>query len=308
MAIDIYQTVTDRIIAKMEQGEIPWEKPWIAVGGAANVAYNRVSKSPYSLLNQIILGEPGEYASFNQWKSAGAHVRKGEKGHLNVWWSVQQYPAKDKSGDVMTDTDGKPVMKSVPLLKYNTVFHISQVEADEKDKLIEPVLTVGEKSVPNNAEILSNAEKIFADYRVKYGITFANGGDRAYYAPSIDGIRLPLREQFKTTAGYYSTLAHEHVHSTGHPSRLNRFDPQAYKGNEPYAKEELVAEIGAAICLNMLGIDNADTEINTTAYLQSWLKVLRDDKRMIVHAALAADKAVRMIFAMENGEKKETQA
>lgn len=305
MTIDVYQIVTDRIIARMEKGEIPWKKPWVCLGGA-NVAYKRANKEPYSLLNQMLLGEPGEYASFKQWQEAGAHVKKGEKGSISVWWKIQSYPIKDNEGNPMMGKNGQPMMKTVPILKYNTVFHISQVEPNDPDKPIKPrIASPDDVQMPNSAIQISNAEKFFSDYRDKYGIAFHNGGDRAYYFPDKDEIRLPLMAQFHSTGEYYSTLAHEHVHSTGHKSRLNRISKTAAFGNADYGKEELVAEMGAAICMNMLGLTNEATETNSAAYLQNWLKAIRDDKRLIVDAASAAAKAVKLIFNIKDENKED---
>ena len=135
--VDIYQEITNRVIAALENGTVPWQQPWVSVNGIG--AYNRVSRKPYSLLNQIILGQPGEWASFKQWQAAGAHVKKGEKSSLNVWWSVLTFPKKDDSGNVERDGNGSPVMVSVPKLKWNRVFHISQVEKNEGG-VMEPVI------------------------------------------------------------------------------------------------------------------------------------------------------------------------
>ena len=123
--------------------------------------------------------------------------------------------------------------------------------------------------------------------------------DKAYYSPTVDKIVLPIMEQFPQVAEYYSTAFHEAVHSTGHKSRLNRFTGEAAAamfGSESYSKEELIAEIGSACIMHDIGIETTGTFRNSAAYIQNWLKVLKNDKRMIVAAASRADKAARLIL------------
>jgi antirestriction protein ArdC len=123
-------------------------------------------------------------------------------------------------------------------------------------------------------------------------------GNRAFYRPSEDAIHLPLMEQFSKQAEYYSVAFHESVHSTGHKSRLNRFEDEksAAFGSEVYSKEELVAELGAATLVNFLGLETEKSFRNSAAYIQNWLKVLKDDPKFIVSASARAEKAVDMIL------------
>jgi len=121
-------------------------------------------------------------------------------------------------------------------------------------------------------------------------------GDRAFYRPSTDRITLPLMEQFRETAEYYSTAFHELIHSTGHMTRLNRLDKTAFFGTEAYSKEELIAEIGASALVNVAGLETASSFRNNTAYVQNWLQVLKNDKRFIVSASGKAEKAVALIL------------
>ncbi len=122
--------------------------------------------------------------------------------------------------------------------------------------------------------------------------------DQAYYQPSTDTVTLPLRSQFRSTAEYYSCFYHELIHSTGHQSRLDRLEKTAFFGSEAYSKEELIAEIGAAALVNHAGLETLDSFRNSTAYVQNWLQVLRNDKRFIVSAAGKAEKAVNLILGM----------
>ena len=150
--------------------------------------------------------------------------------------------------------------------------------------------------MPADACTDAGAEGIIADYAQCSHVHLNHTeGDRAFYRPSDDSIFLPLREQFCSTAEYYSTVYHEMVHSTGHASRLDRLDRVAAFGSEDYSKEELIAEIGAAALVNQAGLETASSFRNSAAYIQNWLSVLRNDKRFIISAADKAEKAVNLI-------------
>lgn len=278
---DIYQEITDRIIAELETGIIPWQKPWIASGTDYAISYS--TGKPYSLLNQMLLGRPGEYLTFKQVQEAGGHVRKGEKANFVVFWKWLE------SKDELDPITGEP--KKIPYLRYYNVFHIDQCEG------VEPKHTKSAEPVANPAEADAAAEAVIADYLKRSGVTLTHEeGDRAYYRPATDSITLPRMEQFAKTAEYYSTAFHEMTHSTGHESRLNRLTKTAAFGSEDYSKEELVAEIGAAALVNHVGLETSDSFRNSAAYVQSWLRALKDDKRMIVSASGKAEKAVNMIL------------
>lgn len=280
MSKSIYEMVTDRIIEQLESNIIPWEKPW---SGVRSGAFNRVSKKSYSLLNQMLLSKEGEWATFKQWSELGGKVRKGEKSEIVVFWKV--LPIEE------VQEDGTKVIKQIPLLKYINVFHISQVE--------------GIKPLPNeelNAiEPIEKAESILQDYWTREEITIEHiKGNDAYYSPSRDLIRLPLFEQFKNANEYYSTAFHESVHSTMKESRCNRTEERKNKlvafGSDEYSKEELVAELGSASIMNMLGIETRKSFRNSTAYIQNWLQVLKNDVKFIVSASSKAEKAVNYIL------------
>lgn len=287
MSFDIYAAITDRVIAELENGVIPWRKPWT---GTTTCAISRETGRPYSLLNQMILGKPGEYLTWNQVKKEGGNVKKGAKARMVVFWKVYPREKKNADGQTVTDAEGKPVMEGLPVLRYFNVFHIDDCEG------IKPKNTA---ETTKHADPIQYAEETFAGYVARSGVRFENARqNKAYYSPAQDLIRLPLMEQFTDSAEYYSTLFHEATHSTGHPSRLNRLNntAAAHFGGEEYSKEELVAEIGAASILNVLGIETAGTFKNSTAYIQSWLKALKNDKRLIVSAASRAEKAVKLIL------------
>lgn len=271
---DVYAEVTARIIEQLEQGVIPWRKPWITSGAAISHSTGK----PYSLLNQILLTKPGEYVTFNQITAEGGHVKKGAKSSMVVFWKWIENEDEDNPGET----------KKIPFLRYYNVFHIDQTEG------IKPKYS---KPLPNVAQPDEAAEAIVRDYLTRSGVRLIHDeGDRAFYRPSTDSITLPLLAQFKDAAEYYSTLFHEMTHSTGHHSRLDRLTKVAAFGSEDYSKEELIAEIGAAALVNYAGLETSGTLTNSAAYIQSWLKAMQDDKRLIVSASGKAEKAVNLIL------------
>ena len=274
----VYEMVTERIISQLEQGIIPWEKPW---SGARSGAYNRITKKPYSLLNQLLLKHDGEYATFAQWKNLGGKIRKGEKSEIITFWKV--LPIEEEKAD------GTKEEKLIPFLRYYNVFHISQVEG------VEPLTD----NLNEEIEPIEEADKILNDYITREGIKLEHMiSDKAYYSPTFDKIHLPLLEQFKNVNEYYSTAFHEATHSTMTKDRCDR--KQEIKllefGSEDYSKEELVAEMGSAFIMNSLGLETAGTFKNSTAYIQSWINVLRNDVKFVVSASSKAEKAVKYIL------------
>ena len=271
--MDIYAEITSRIIAEMEQGTIPWQKPWVSSGSCISYATGK----PYSLLNQMLLGRPGEYLTFKQCQQAGGRIRKGEKASMVVFWKWLEQE-DEETGE----------KKEIPFLRYYNVFHIDQCEG---------LRAKHTKPLPNTANADMNTDRIIADYLAREGVMLNHeAGDRAFYHPSTDSITLPHIAQFAEISEYYSTAFHEMTHSTGHSKRLNRLEKAAFFGSESYSKEELIAEIGAAALVNASGLETAKSFRNNAAYIQNWLSVLRSDKRFIVSAAGKAEKAVNLIL------------
>ena len=277
MKKDIYEMVTDRIIEQLEKGYISWQKPWT---GVHDRAYNRISNKPYSLLNQMLLSKTGEYASFKQWTELGGHIRKGEKAEIVTFWKIQQIEEENE--------DGEKIIKQLPLLRYYNVFHISQVEG------VEP------KSIDlNELQPIEEAERIKTEYMQREHIKILEKvTNKAFYSPSLDYIQVPCKEQYQNIEEFYSTLFHEMIHSTGHKVRLDREDVKdcMYFGSENYSKEELCAELGSAFIINKLGLESSKSFNNSTADIQSWLRVLKNDKKFIISASSRAEKAVKYIL------------
>lgn len=285
MSDSVYTMVTDRIVAQLEKGIIPWQKPWT---GVIEGAYNRITRRPYSLLNQLML-KNGEYASYKQWQEAGGQVRKGARSEIVVFWKL--YPVKK------TMEDGTEKTEMIPVLKYYNVFHISQVDG------VAPLKR--EEFIEHNP--IDEAEKIISAYQDREMICIRREtSNEAYYSPLGDYIVVPKMEQFVKIEQFYSTLFHEMIHSTGHPSRLNRLEAgkSSHFGDESYSKEELVAEIGSATMMNKLGIETQRSFKNSTAYIQNWLQALKNDTRLIVSAAGKAEKAVEYIYNWKIKEDK----
>lgn len=287
MSFDLYQAITDRIIAELESGIIPWERPWT---GTSDGAISYGTGKPYSLLNQFLLREPGEYITLNEINRLGGKLKKGSKARIIVFWRILQSTKKDADGNVVRDSEGMPVPVSYPVLRYHNVFHLDDtIEIEPKHKSDAPV---------NYIHPVEKAETTLNSFLSREHIQMRNvRGNRAFYNPTTDSITLPLMEQFVSAEEYYSTAFHECVHSTGHPRRLKRISSTQFSGfgSEEYSKEELVAEIGSCALMHQLKLETTQTFRNTSAYIQSWLRALRNDKRLIVNAAGQAEKAVNLI-------------
>ena len=274
--LDIYQMVTNTIIEQLEKGKIPWKKEWDCV----NAPVNFVTKKPYRGMNVFLLGCKGYkspyWLSFKQVKDKRGFVKQGEKSSIVVFWEFLTF--KDKEN---LDENGVPAIKQVPLLKYYRVFNTEQCEG-----LTVPAIEERQFTPIEECEKVVNG----------YNMTIEYKGDKACYSPQLDIVRMPAKEQFKSEQGFYSTLFHELTHSTGHITRLNR-EFGTHFGSENYSYEELIAELGACMLCNFCGIHT--TIENSTAYIQSWLKVLKNDKKMIVTASGKAQKAVDFILGKE---------
>lgn len=298
---NVYQMVTDRIVAQLEQGLIPWHKPWTGVGLEDGGAVNYVSRKPYSMLNQMLLGREGEYLTFKQIKERGGSIKKGAKAGVVVFFTTTTYTKRE---EVQEDgsTETVSVMKEhlMPVLKYYNVFHIDDCEG------IESKIKVEEDAGPKISPIES-AEKVLNGYvEREKELQFRNNipTDRAYYSPTLDLISVPILSQYEIAEEYYSTTFHEAVHSTMPENRCNRKSEQklAAFGSEDYSREELVAEIGSAMLCNNVGIDCEKAFKNSVAYIQGWLKKLKNDNRMIVWAASRAEKAAKYILGEPDAE------
>lgn len=275
---DIYTSVTAKIIADLEKGNLTWMKPWeTAPTGRPLRSYGM----PYQGVNVLILwmeaAEKGYttpiWMTYKQAQELGGQVSKGQKGCQVVYANV--YTKTE------TKETGEETERTIPFLKTYTVFNVEQIDGLPAHYYAKPEYTRNDKARIEEAEHFFTAT----------GATIRHGGNKAYYSPALDAVQMPPFEAFHDAESYYSTLAHEVTHWTKHSTRLNReFEGGKRFGEEGYAMEELVAELGAAFVCADLGIMPEPRE-DTAAYIQSWLKVLKDDKRAIFTAATHAQKA-----------------
>jgi antirestriction protein ArdC len=281
---DVYQIITDRIIAQLENGSVPWHKPWKA--GMHGWPKNLISKREYRGINVFMLSctsyELPYWLTFKQAKQAGGSVRRGEKSTIVVFW-------KWLDRDVEDPNSGKTQQKRIPLLRYYNVFNAAQCDGVEA-------------KIPNlDDEPSEPFEPIGACERIVSGMpqapTIHHGTTGAFYRQSDDTVSMPSRERFESPEEYYSTLFHELTHSTGHQSRLKRpaiVEPSRF-GSGSYSREELIAEMGAAFLSASAAIDNATLD-NSAAYIDGWLRKLKADKHLVVQAAAGAQKAADFIL------------
>lgn len=281
----IYQEITDRIIAELEQGRVPWVQPWGKAKAGIGLPRNAATDRTYSGINILILWgaviETGyaaqNWLTFRQALSLGGHVRKGERGTTVVY--ADRFIPKDEQKRAAEEGD-EP--QAVPFLKRFTVFNVAQC-----DDLPERVHG-GAEPLPER-ETVPHAEALIA----ATGADFRIGGERAFYVPSADYIQVPPQPAFFEQINYYRTCFHELGHWTGHASRLAR-DLSGSFGCKSYAREELVAEMASAFVCASLSITPT---VRHADYIGSWLEVLREDNRAIFRAASLASKAADYLLA-----------
>lgn len=283
MATDVYERITARIVDQLERGTVPWRKPW--QGGQSGHPRNLVSGRRYRGINTFLLScspfESPFWLTFKQAKALGGHVRKGEESTPLIFWRW------------LDRTDAETgESKRFPLLRQYRAFNSEQCELPP-DRI--PDVAAAPE---NNFSPIEVCEHVVADMPHPPGIR--HGGGAAFYRPATDTVQMPQPERFDESEDYYSTLFHELVHSTGHESRLGRpgITEEIRFGNHSYSREELIAEMGAAFLCGHCGIENCVID-NSAAYLASWLTRLRDDKRLVVHAAAAAQKAADFILSQQ---------
>ena len=290
MKQDVYERVTAAIVAELEQGIKPWEKPWNAEHAAGRITRPlRQNGVPYQGINVLMLwGEAVAkgfaapiWMTFRQAKEMGAHVRKGEKGSLVV------YADRIRRTELDVET-GDEVDREIPFMKGYTVFNAEQVEG-----LPGPFYQVAEPRL-DPVQRIEHAEQFFAATRAE----IRHGGNQAYYSMGDDHVQMPPFESFRDAESYYATLAHECTHWTRHPSRLERDFGRKRWGDEGYAMEELVAELGSAFLSADLDLTPEPRE-DHAAYIGSWLKVLKNDKRAIFTAASHAQRAADFLIGCQ---------
>jgi antirestriction protein ArdC len=292
MKADAYQVITDRVITLLEQGTVPWQKPWQS---GDLLPRNLISQKEYRGVN-IFLLHAMSYASpfwltFNQARELGGNVKRGEKACPVVFW---KWLEAEENGQA----------KRIPLLRYYSVFNVSQCEGIPGDKI------PAQNGTKREHGPITEAERIVASMPKRPEVK--TGLDRAFYSPAGDYVGMPAPGSFRSGEDFYSVLFHELTHSTGHESRLNRKGVSGSDGewsafgSTPYAREELVAEMGSAFLCGQAGIVERTLD-NSASYVASWLSRLKDDRKLVVHAAAQAQRAADFILGRtfeENGGAK----
>ena len=284
--------VTDRVIEQLKKGIIPWHRPWTCIV----CAINYVTRKPYSLINQVLLGREGEWITFKQLKELGGSIKKGAKAGLVVFYGKYTYTKEETE----ENEDGEEVTVAkeytIPVLRYYKVFHTSDCTGIESKMGSEPITV--------ESEPIERAEKIINGYvEREEGLKFKNDeqSNQAFYRPSDDLVVVPMISQYSVIEEYYSTAFHELTHSTMTESRCNRKkeNKMAAYGSADYSREELVAELGSAMLCTVAKLNCEKAFNNSVAYIQGWLHALANDNKMVVWAASRAEKAAQYILGEE---------
>lgn len=281
-----YERITERIVALMEQGTVPWHKPWQIQTGMPR---NLVTQKPYRGINTFLLMSMGyespNWLTLRQANQLGGTVKKGEKSCPVVFWKQMQIEDKEKEES-----------KRIPLLRLYHVFNVSQCEGLKLKDV--PKADEGVFAMTEAAEIVAGMSQPPV---IKHGMT------AAYYASRQDIVGMPEKKRFDTEDAYHAALFHELVHSTGHETRLKRqsITERNGFGTDPYCKEELVAELGSAFLCGQAGIVERTID-SSAAYVENWLKQLKNDKMLIVYAAAQAQKAADFILGRKFAEPEAT--
>jgi antirestriction protein ArdC len=290
MRTDVYQKITDRIVGELEQGVRPWLKPWSAGNGEGRIMRPlRANGIAYQGINVLMLWseaiEKGFaspiWMTFKQALALDANVRKGEHGSLVVY--------ADKITRTETDSEtGEDTAREIPFMKGYTVFNTEQIEGLPEHYYPKPARR------SETVQRIARAEAFFA----ATGAMVVHGGGRACYVISTDNVHMPCIDFFRDSESYYATRAHETVHWTRHSSRLDRDFGRKRFGDEGYAMEELVAELGSAFLSADLEL-TPEVREDHAAYIASWIKVLKDDKRAIFTAASHAQRAADFLHGLQ---------
>jgi antirestriction protein ArdC len=287
---DLYTRITNRIMAELEAGTRPWLKPWNAEHAAGRITrplrHNGMAYHGINVITLWLTAAARGYASpiwltYNQAQALGAQVRKGEQGEMVVY-------ANRMIRTETSETD-KETARAIPFLKGYTVFNAEQIDQ------LPPHFTAPAAPPLDPVARIAGAEIFFA--RTKADIR--HGGNEAYYAISADRVQMPPSETFRDAETYYATLAHECTHWTRHETRLNRDFGRKRWGDEGYAPEELVAELGSAFLCADLGL-TPEPRTDHASYIANWLRVLKNDKRAIFTAAGHAERAATFLHGLQS--------
>ncbi len=313
----IYQMVTDRIVEALKKGQVPWQKPWQRLAGIPVLPCNVASKREYNGINAMLLYmEAAEnhyelpvWLTLKQANSLGGGVKAGSRSMPVIFWKQWTPPSSGESAGKSRVEDADAMVRgesgageveerqeTIPILRYYAVFNAEQTYG------VKPVEALQQRIAKQLQERgfnpVEEADKIVSAAREHLGCKFMERGNKAAYMPKADMVMMPHREMFKEPANFYLTVFHEFVHATGHKDRLKRsgFGGYSLTNKDEYAREELVAEIGACYLANKCGILRPELFENSTSYLQAWMQRLKEDPKLIIAASSQAMRAVEFIL------------
>jgi antirestriction protein ArdC len=285
---DLYDAINNKILAAMENGSIPWQKPWLN-----GLPLNLISKKPYHGVNFILLSI-GDYISpyyltYNQVQNLGGKINKGEHGQSVIFWKIQ-------SGSVV-EADGSVTNKTFPLLRYSTVFNVTQTTLWDDPKYKSLSVIEGNSRIETCEQIIKN---VYPAPIIEHSLLGAS------YSLTLDKIKIPPIERFLTVEEYYASLFHELIHWTGSKKRLNRIVSLDRKSKE-YAFEELIAEIGSAYLCGYAGIVPKVID-NSASYIEGWMRRIKEDAKVFVNASKLAAEAVESVFGTKTNSYSDSVA
>jgi antirestriction protein ArdC len=298
--VDIYARITDRIVADLEKGVRPWMQPWRSTNAIGRVTRPlRHNGLPYSGMNVLLLWSEAMargyvspvWMTFKQAIELGGAVRKGETGTMVVFAS--------RFTKAEADGNGGEVEREIPFLKAYTAFNVAQIDGlpERYHAKAEPVC--------DPIERIEEADRFFANT----GAVIRHGGNRAFYSPGSDHIQMPPFQTFRDAASYVAVLSHEATHWTAAPHRVSRDLNRYGEDRRERAREELIAELGSCfLCADLGIVPELEPRPDHASYLESWLKVLAEDKRAIFSAAAHAQRAVAFLHSLQPAVSQEREA
>ena len=302
---DVYEIITEQVIKGLQDKGLEWFRPWSS-NGLTGVAISHSTGKPYKSINQFLLSyaiaefgySSNEFITFKQANALGGKVQKGCTSHIVVFWNVS-YSVKDANGKItfyrkVSDipSDLQHLAKKHLSPRYYRVFNLDDVKGvDDKWKIKDVVKgTIFEPR--------QDADQIYSEMVKKPDLS--HGGNKAFYMPSSHSVRMPEQTTFADSDSYYKTLFHELIHSTGHKDLLNRktLTESNGFGTNTYSQEELVAEMGAMFLISILGLEPKDSDGNSQAYINGWVKHLKDHTKEVLFASTQSTKAVEYILGV----------
>ncbi len=286
---NVYEMVTKQILTTLMKGEIPWRQTYFKKGKKPPYS-NKFTGKPYSFLNGMLLGKPGEYATFNQIKDHGGFVKKGAKSSIVIYWG-EYIPKENKEEAEQLEKEGKSFEHlKVKFPKYYRVFNIDDAEGIKVEE--EPVEM---QSAEDPTDI---ADMVVDDYTVNEQVLVKEDDSvDPFYDPLTDTVTIPSKSAFGFEEDFYASLFGQFIHSTASETRCARKkELESLKEKEATVKEELIAEIGSSMCMQAVGLERKETREQQAAVCQKWIDIFKRDYRLIVSASYGAEKAAKLVL------------